>query len=113
MPLDALDRIRENRHQQVMEHSHTHEKDAAHTDGYLAQLGHFYETVQLTSPLVVSGKVLPAKAEAIRSMPEADRLTHAAALYEAERERLGRRVATLRKRIDQLTNPTMRRVPRG
>ena len=113
MPHDALDLIHHARHKQVMEHGHTYEKDAAHTDGYLAQLGHYYETGDLTAPVVVSGKVPQAKAAAIRDLPEVERLTQAAALYEAERERLGRRIASLRRQIDTLSNPRLRRAPRG
>lgn len=113
MPYDAHHRIRATRQQQVREHGHTKEKDAEHTDGYLSQLGHFYETARPTSVVVVSGKISSKKAEAIYAMPEVERLTQAAALYEAERARLGTRVAALKSKIDELTNPNMRRVPRG
>lgn len=113
MPYDAHHRIRTTRQQQVKQHGHTKEKDAEHTDGYLGQLGHFYETARPISSVVVSGKISSKKAEAICAMPEVERLIRAAALYEAERARLGMRVAALSKRIDELTNPNMRRVPRG
>ncbi len=110
MAYDAQHRIQTERQRQVMELGHTHQKDARHTGGWLGQLAYVYETgKEPAKPEGLSPDVLKAKAE----LPELERLTKAAALYEAERERIGRRLAAIRRRMDELANPNARRIPRG